>query len=127
MNASGKSVSAICNFYKINPDQILVIHDEIDLPPGVSRLKMGGGLGGHNGLKDISAHLATKDFWRLRVGVGHPGDKGLVADYVLRSPSKGEEIEIQKTIIRSLEIWPLIIQGDYQTAMLKLHTKSSKT
>jgi PTH1 family peptidyl-tRNA hydrolase len=127
MNASGKSVSAICNFYKINPDQILVIHDEIDLPPGVSRLKMGGGLGGHNGLKDIAAHLATKDFWRLRVGVGHPGDKGLVADYVLRSPSKGEEIEIQKTIIRSLEIWPLIIQGDYQTAMLKLHTKSSET
>ena len=127
MNASGKSVSAICNFYKINPDQILVIHDEIDLPPGVSKLKMGGGLGGHNGLKDIAAHLATKDFWRLRVGVGHPGDKGLVADYVLRSPSKGEEIEIQKTIIRSLEIWPLIIQGDYQTAMLKLHTKSSET
>ena len=127
MNASGKSVSAICNFYKINPDQILVIHDEIDLPPGVSKLKMGGGLGGHNGLKDIAAHLATKDFWRLRVGVGHPGDKSLVADYVLRSPSKGEEIEIQKTIIRSLEIWPLIIQGDYQTAMLKLHTKSSET
>ena len=127
MNASGKSVSAICNFYKINPDQILVIHDEIDLPPGVSRLKMGGGSGGHNGLKDIAAHLSTKDFWRLRIGVGHPGDKGLVADYVLRSPSKGEENEIQKTIIRSLEIWPLIIQGDYQTAMLKLHTKSSKT
>ena len=127
MNASGKSVSAICNFYKINPDQILVIHDEIDLPPGVSKLKMGGGLGGHNGLKDIAAHLATKDFWRLRVGVGHPGDKSLVADYVLRSPSKREEIEIQKTIIRSLEIWPLIIQGDYQTAMLKLHTKNSET
>jgi PTH1 family peptidyl-tRNA hydrolase len=127
MNASGKSVSAICNFYKINPDQILVIHDEIDLPPGVSKLKMGGGLGGHNGLKDIAAQLATKDFWRLRIGVGHPGDKGLVADYVLRSPSKGEEVEIQKTIIRSLEIWPLIIQGDYQTAMLKLHTKSSET
>ena len=127
MNASGKSVSAICNFYKINPDQILVIHDEIDLPPGVSKLKMGGGLGGHNGLKDIAAHLATKDFWRLRVGVGHPGDKSLVADYVLRSPSKREEIEIQKTIIRSLEIWPLIIQGDYKTAMLKLHTKNSET
>jgi PTH1 family peptidyl-tRNA hydrolase len=127
MNASGKSVSAICNFYKINPDQILVIHDEIDLPPGVSKLKMGGGLGGHNGLKDIAAQLATKDFWRLRIGVGHPGDKGLVADYVLRSPSKGEEVEIQKTIIRSLEIWPLIIQGDYQAAMLKLHTKSSET
>ena len=127
MNASGKSVSAICNFYKINPYHILVIHDEIDLPPGVSKLKMGGGLGGHNGLKDIAANLATKDFWRLRVGVGHPGDKSLVADYVLRSPSKGEEIEIQKTIIRSLEIWPLIIQGDYQTAMLKLHTKNSET
>ena len=97
------------------------------MPPGVSKLKMGGGLGGHNGLKDIAAQLATKDFWRLRIGVGHPGDKGLVADYVLRSPSKGEEVEIQKTIIRSLEIWPLIIQGDYQTAMLKLHTKSSET
>ena len=127
MNISGKAVSALCNFYKINPDQILVVHDELDLPPGTSKLKMGGGLGGHNGLKDITTRLATKDFWRLRIGIGHPGDKDLVSDYVLRSPCKGEEVEIQRAIIRSLEIWPLIIQGDYQTAMLKLHTKSSET
>lgn len=126
MNASGKSVLALCHFYKINPDQIFVVHDELDLPPGTSRLKLGGGLGGHNGLKDISARLATRDFWRLRIGIGHPGDKDSVVDYVLQLPRKEEEVKIDEAIVRSLEIWPLIVQGDYQAAMLKLHTKSSE-
>lgn len=127
MNLSGKSVSTLCNFYKINPDQILVVHDELDLPPGISKLKKGGGLGGHNGLKDITACLATRNFWRLRIGIGHPGDKDAVADYVLHSPCRGEAVKIEESIIRSLGIWPLILQGDYQEAMLKLHTKSSET
>lgn len=127
MNVSGKAVSTLCNFIKINPDQILVVHDELDLPPGTSKLKMGGGLGGHNGLKDIAACLATRNFWRLRIGIGHPGDKESVADYVLRSPCKEEAVKIDKAIIRSLEIWPLIIQRDYQAAMLQLHTRSSET
>tara|TARA_B100000686_G_scaffold352976_1_gene456771 strand:- start:2669 stop:3247 length:579 start_codon:yes stop_codon:yes gene_type:complete len=127
MNESGKAVLAICNFYKIDPEQVLVIHDELDLPPGVLKLKMGGGLGGHNGLKDIATCLSTKKFWRLRIGIGHPGDKNLVADYVLRPPYKEDKSKIQESIIRSFEIWPLLIKEKYQEAMLKLHTKNCKT
>jgi PTH1 family peptidyl-tRNA hydrolase len=122
MNASGKAVSAICRFYKIQPEQILVAHDDLDLPPGTSKLKLGGGLGGHNGLKDIAAHLASRDFWRLRIGIGHPGDKSVVADYVLQPPYKEESPLIDESIRRSLEVWPLINQDNCQAAMLKLHT-----
>lgn len=122
MNASGKAVAAICHFYKIPPAQMLVIHDDLDLPPGVSRLKLGGGLGGHNGLKDIAAHLSSRDFWRLRIGIGHPGDKNVVADYVLQPPRKEEALLIDAAIRRSLEVWPLIAQDNCQAAMLKLHT-----
>ena len=122
MNASGKAVAAICHFYKIPPEQMLVIHDDLDLLPGVSRLKLGGGLGGHNGLKDIAAHLASRDFWRLRIGIGHPGDKSVVADYVLQPPRKEETLLIDDAIRRSLEVWPLIAQDNCQAAMLKLHT-----
>ena len=125
MNASGQAVARLCHFYKIQPEQILVVHDELDLPPGISRLKLGGGLGGHNGLKDIATRLATRDFWRLRIGIGHPGDKDSVVDYVLQLPRKEEVIKIDQAIHRSLEIWPLIARGDYQAAMLALHTKSS--
>ncbi|MEE8222510.1 MAG: aminoacyl-tRNA hydrolase [Nitrosomonadaceae bacterium] len=125
MNASGKAVAMLCHFYKIQPEQILVVHDELDLLPGISRLKLGGGLGGHNGLKDIATRLATGDFWRLRIGIGHPGDKDSVVDYVLQLPRKEEAIKIDEAIHRSLEIWPLIARGDYQAAMLDLHTKSS--
>ncbi len=125
MNASGQAVARLCHFYKIQPEQILVVHDELDLPPGISRLKLGGGLGGHNGLKDIATRLATRDFWRLRIGIGHPGDKDSVVDYVLQLPRKEEAIKIDEAIHRSLEIWPLIARGDYQAAMLALHTKSS--
>lgn len=127
MNASGKAVAMMYHFYKIQPEQILVVHDELDLPPGISRLKLGGGLGGHNGLKDITACLATRDFWRLRIGIGHPRDKDSVVDYVLQLPRKEEVVKINEAIHRSLEIWSLIARGDCQSAMLKLHTKSSKT
>jgi PTH1 family peptidyl-tRNA hydrolase len=126
MNASGKAVAALCHFYKILPEQILVVHDELDLPPGISRLKLGGGLGGHNGLKDIAARLATKDFWRLRIGIGHPGDKNAVINYVLQPPRKEEAPLIDEAIHRSLGVWPLIAEGNCQAAMLKLHTKLIK-
>ena len=122
MNASGKAVAALCHFYKILPEQILVVHDELDLPPGISRLKLGGGLGGHNGLKDIATRLATKDFWRLRIGIGHPGDKNAVINYVLQPPRREEAPLIDEAIHRSLEVWPLIAEGNCQAAMMKLHT-----
>ena len=126
MNASGKAVAALCHYYKILPEQILVVHDELDLPPGVSRLKLGGGLGGHNGLKDIAARLATKDFWRLRIGIGHPGDRNAVINYVLQPPRKEEAPLIDEAIHRSLGVWPLIAEDNCQAAMLKLHTKLIK-
>ena len=86
MNLSGKSVAALARFFKIAPEEIVVVHDELDVPPGQAKLKFGGGHGGHNGLRDIHAQLGTADYWRLRIGIGHPGDKNEVADYVLRKP-----------------------------------------
>ena len=124
MNASGRAVSALSRFYKIAPEEILVVHDELDLEPGTAKLKLGGGLGGHNGLKDIAAHLGTQDCWRLRSGIGHPGEKKNVSDYVLKPPRK-EEIElIDDAISKSLDLWPMIAKGEQQAAMLRLHTKS---
>ncbi|SER57408.1 peptidyl-tRNA hydrolase, PTH1 family [Nitrosomonas sp. Nm51] len=123
MNRSGQSVAALCRFYKIQPDEIVVVHDELDLLPGSAKLKWGGGLGGHNGLKDIAAQLGTRDFWRLRIGIGHPGDRNAVVRYVLRPPGKEDALLINQAIERSLQIWPMIAQDDFQSAMLKLHTK----
>lgn len=123
MNASGRSVIALCQFYKIQIDEMIVIHDELDLPPGITKLKKGGGLGGHNGLKDIAAKLGTQDFWRLRIGVGHPGDRDAVVGYVLHPPRKEEAQLIDEAIEKSLEVWPLLAQDAYEAAMLKLHTK----
>lgn len=123
MNASGRSVAALCHFYQIQTDEIIVIHDELDLPPGIAKLKKGGGLGGHNGLKDIAAKLGTQNFWRLRIGIGHPGDRNAVVDYVLHPPKKEEAQLIDEAIQRSLEVWPLLAQGACEAAMLKLHTK----
>jgi peptidyl-tRNA hydrolase, PTH1 family len=123
MNASGRAVAALCRFYRIQPEQMLVVHDELDLPPGVSRLKLDGGLGGHNGLKDIVAHLGTREFWRLRIGIGHPGEKHAVVNYVLQPPRKEEAALIDTAINDSLEVWPLIAEGNYQAAMMKLHTQ----
>jgi PTH1 family peptidyl-tRNA hydrolase len=123
MNASGKSVAAIANYYKILPTQILVIHDELDLPPSTAKLKKGGGNGGHNGLKDISAALGTPDFWRLRIGIGHPGDRNEVVNFVLKAPLKDEQSAINQCIDDSMQIVPAILNGDFESAMLKLHTK----
>ena len=124
MNASGRSVGALAKFYKIPPEAILVIHDELDLPPGTIKLKKGGGHGGHNGLKDIAAHLGTPDFWRLRLGIGHPGDKNAVANYVLKDPTRDEMRAIEENIDQSTSLLPLLLKGEFEAAMLKLHTKN---
>lgn len=123
MNASGRSVGALARFYKIAPPEILVVYDELDLPPGTAKLKKGGGVAGHNGLKDIAAHLGTHDFWRLRFGIGHPGARDAVVDYVLHTPRREEREAIDAAIDRGLAIWPFIARGDLEAAMLKLHTK----
>lgn len=124
MNASGRSVGALAKFYKIRPEAILVIHDELDLPPGTIKLKKGGGHGGHNGLKDIAAQLGTPDFWRLRLGIGHPGDKNAVANYVLKDPTRDEMRAIEENIDQSTTLLPLLLKGEFEAAMLKLHTKN---
>jgi PTH1 family peptidyl-tRNA hydrolase len=123
MNLSGRAVGALARFYKIQPDEVLVAHDELDFPPGTVKLKLGGGVAGHNGLKDIAAQLGTHGFWRLRIGIGHPGDKDLVADYVLNSPSPDDRVLIDESIERGLEVAPLILAGDLQAATMRLHTK----
>jgi PTH1 family peptidyl-tRNA hydrolase len=122
MNVSGRSVVALALFYKILPNQILVVHDELDLPPGSAKLKMGGGHGGHNGLKDIIAHLGSKDFWRLRLGIGHPGDRAEVVNYVLKAPRKEEQVLIDEAMQRAQDVAQLIIEGKQEAAMLKLHS-----
>ena len=122
MNVSGRAVVALALFYKILPDQILVVHDELDLPPGSAKLKLGGGHGGHNGLKDIIAHLGTKEFWRLRIGVGHPGDRAEVVNYVLNAPRKEEQILIDEAMQHAQDVAPLVIEGKLEAAMLKLHS-----
>jgi len=122
MNASGRSVGALVQFYKIEPSEMMVVHDELDLPPGVARLKMGGGHGGHNGLKDIIAHLGTKDFWRLRIGIGHPGDRAEVSNYVLNDPRREERELMDAAMQKAQNIAHLIIEGKTEAAMLKLHS-----
>ncbi|MFZ6845628.1 aminoacyl-tRNA hydrolase [Undibacterium sp. RuTC16W] len=125
MNRSGQSVGAICRFYKITPDQVLVAHDELDILPGIAKLKLGGSSGGHNGLKDITAALGTQDYWRLRLGIGHPRSLNLqqgVADFVLHRPRKEEQPLIDESIARSLEIIPMLVEGKFSTATMQLHT-----
>ena len=123
MNASGKAVAALASYYKILPEQILVIHDELDLPAGGVKLKNGGGHGGHNGLKDITAALGTANFWRLRLGIGHPGDRNEVINFVLKAPLKDEQTAINQCIDKSIDVMPQLLKGDFEEAMLKLHTK----
>lgn len=123
MNASGMAVGALARFYKIQADECLVVHDELDFAPGMVKLKRGGGVGGHNGLRDVADQLGTQDYWRLRIGIGHPGDKNVVADYVLSSPPAAERELIDSAIERCLEVSPLLLAGDMHAAMLKLHTK----
>ena len=123
MNASGRAVGLLAGFFKIAPSEVLVAHDELDFPPGTAKLKQGGGVAGHNGLRDIAARLGSLDFWRLRLGIGHPGDKNVVADYVLRKPAPEDRAAIERSIDKALEVLPLCVAGDVQGAMLKLHTK----
>jgi len=122
MNESGRSVSAFLRFFRIEPASMLVVHDELDLPPGTVRLKKGGGTGGHNGLTDIVESLGTKDFWRLRVGIGHPGHKDLVADYVLHEAKRVEQEAIDPPFERSLDLMPWLAKGRMNDAMTWLHT-----
>lgn len=122
MNSSGRPVQMLASFFKIAPADILVAHDELDFPPGVARLKQGGGVAGHNGLKDISARLGSHDYWRLRIGIGHPGERNAVTDYVLHRPSQEERTAIEAAIERALEVLPLVLAGDMQGAMLRLHS-----
>ena len=127
MNRSGQAVGALARFYRIAPAQIVVVHDELDLPPGQARLKFGGGLGGHNGLKDIAAHCATQDFWRLRLGIGHPGDRGAVVSYVLKPPRKEERALIDETIDRALAAWPDVERGAFDAAIQKINARPARS
>ena len=122
MNRSGQSVGAVARYYKLQPTQILVVHDELDLDAGDNRLKQGGGHGGHNGLRDIINHLGEKDFFRLRVGIGHPGDRNQVINYVLRKPSISDQSAIEEANQRSLDVMPQVFEGRLDKAMQALHT-----
>lgn len=123
MNLSGQPVQMLAGFFRIKPEEVLVVHDELDFPPGTVRLKQGGGIAGHNGLKDISQRLATHDYWRLRLGVGKPpaGTEG--GDYVLQKPPADERTAIDAAIEKSIALMPQILSGDFQAAMNKLHTE----
>ncbi|MEC4719106.1 aminoacyl-tRNA hydrolase [Noviherbaspirillum sp. CPCC 100848] len=125
MNRSGQSVGALARFYKIPADDILVVHDELDLPPGAAKIKKGGSSGGHNGLKDITAALGTQDYWRLRIGIGHPRTLNLqqpVVDFVLHRPRKEEQPLIDEAIGKSIDIIPMLCEGKFEAAMMKLHS-----
>jgi PTH1 family peptidyl-tRNA hydrolase len=130
MNHSGRAVGALAGFYRLPADQILVAHDELDLRPGDVRLKFGGGVAGHNGLRDVAPTLGTHDFWRLRIGIGHPRDIAAsgqeVPDYVLHAPALDDRKAIEEALESAIAIWPLLAAHDMQAAMLKLHTKSGK-
>ncbi len=122
MNRSGQAVQALAHFYRIAPAEMLVVHDELDIPPGQMRLKFGGGLGGHNGLKDITSHLGTQDYWRLRIGIGHPGDRNEVVNFVLKPPRREEREEIDAALDRALLAWPTLAKGEFNAATQKINT-----
>jgi len=127
MNDSGRAVAALARFFAVSPDELLIVHDELDLRPGDAKLKLGGGVAGHNGLRDIQMQLGSADFWRLRVGIGHPRDSALpeqdVVDYVLKPPLPEERESIVNALERALAVWPDIARGDMEKAMMSLHTK----
>lgn len=123
MNLSGKSVGALARFFKIAPGEILVAHDELDLLPGQVKMKLGGSPAGHNGLKDIQAALGSADFWRLRLGIGHPGVKAEVSNYVLRKPIAEQRDAIDKSIVQGVSALDLLIEGDMERALMKVHAK----
>ena len=123
MNVSGKSVAALARFFKIAPQEILVAHDEMDIEPGEAKLKLGGSHAGHNGLRDIHAQLGTADYWRLRIGVGHPGVKSEVVSWVLKKPQREQREAIETSIERSVQALPLLLSGEMEKAMVKIHTR----
>jgi peptidyl-tRNA hydrolase, PTH1 family len=127
MNLSGRSVAGVARFFGIAPGAILVVHDELDLKPGDAKLKQGGGVAGHNGLRDIQMLLGTADFWRLRLGIGHPRDSAFpdreVIDYVLKPPAAEERTAIDAALDRALGAWHDIAAGDMERAMMSLHTR----
>lgn len=122
MNRSGQAVAALARYFKIAPTGILVMHDELDLPPGINRIKQGGGHGGHNGLRDVIAHLGSREFFRIRIGIGHPGDSKEVTNYVLRKPSAADRDAIESASRDTLAVVPLILEGRIDKAMQALHT-----
>ena len=122
MNLSGQSVSALARFFKIAPDEILVAHDELDLPAGEAKLKFGGGHAGHNGLRDIHAQLGTGDYWRLRLGIGHPGARHEVVGWVLQRPPLDEQIAIEQAADRAAAAFELLAAGDMNAATQRIHT-----
>jgi PTH1 family peptidyl-tRNA hydrolase len=121
MNRSGQSVRAFCDYLQLPPDQVLVVHDELDLPPGVARLKRGGSAGGHNGMKDVIAHLG-EDFWRLRIGIGHPGHREQVIGYVLERPGAVEERLMREAIELAVAEFPRLLTEGAEKMMNRLHT-----
>jgi PTH1 family peptidyl-tRNA hydrolase len=126
MNASGRAVQMLAGFFKVQPQEILVAHDELDFEPGTARLKQGGGIAGHNGLRDISQRIGSHDYWRLRIGIGRPQSAAELADYVLHKPPAEEREAIDAVIGKALELMPQILSGDMQGAMGKLHTDDKK-
>ena len=130
MNLSGRSVASLSRFFALSPEDVLVVHDELDLLPGEAKMKFGGGTAGHNGLRDIAAHLGGSAFWRLRLGIGHPRDSAIpqqpVADYVLQPPRADERKAIDEALARAQDAWPLIAAGDFERAMMALHTRKEQ-
>ena len=122
MNLSGKSVASLARFFKIQPEEILVVHDELDLPPGQVKLKRGGSHAGHNGLRDIHAQLGSPDYWRLRIGIGHPGEKSEVANWVLKKPAPDQRTLIEDSIAHSLKAHAAMLACDMDKATLLVHT-----
>jgi PTH1 family peptidyl-tRNA hydrolase len=123
MNRSGVAVAGLARFFKISPAEILVVHDELDLPPGQAKLKQGGGAAGHNGLKDITHMLGSPDYWRLRLGIGHPGERAEVVHYVLKKPSPDDRAAIETAIGRTLDTVDLMLQGQMAQALAKIHAQ----
>ena len=126
MNLSGKSVGSLARFYKIAPEEVLVVHDELDLPPGEAKLKKGGGHAGHNGLRDIHAQLGSADYWRLRIGIGHPGDRNEVINFVLKPPRREEREAMAEAIARALAAWPWIARGEWNAATQRINARPGR-
>ncbi len=122
MNLSGGPVRGVLDYYRLQPEQLLVAHDEIDLPPGTVRLKLGGGHGGHNGMRDVMRHCGS-DFMRLRIGVGHPGEKSMVTNYVLKKGTADVEAAVERTVDGAVAVMPILVEDGLNAAMKKLHTK----